>query len=381
MKKNLGLFFTTAIILVEIIFVFVGSAAAHKPSDSYLTLRIDGDRVDGRWDIALRDLDHAIGLDLDQDGQLSWGEVKQNHGRIAAFALARLSLGTEIGPCRLSARPQLVENHSDGPHTVLPFTAFCNEAIEALSIRYTLLFDLDPLHRGLLRIEGQKKSVSAVLSPDSPTYLWKVGQGTVVQDILTYGREGVWHILIGFDHILFLLCLLLPAALRRVDGKWQRVACWRQSFWPVVQTVTAFSLAHTVTLCASALGLLSLPAWLVESAIAASIIAAALNNIWPLVTRHLWFIAFGFGLIHGFGFAGVLADLGLPRDTLVASLLGFNLGIEFGQLAIVALVLPLIHCLGLLRSYSLILMPAGSALTAIIAVIWFFERVTETAVF
>ncbi len=191
----------------------------------------------------------------------------------------------------------------------------------------------------------------------------------------------MWHILIGFDHILYLLFLLLPAGLRRVDGTWQRISHWREAVWPVFHTVTAFTIAHSVTLCVSALGLVALPSWLVESAIAASIIVAAFNNIWPMVTRRLWLVAFGFGLIHGFGFASVLVDLGLPRDALVASLLGFNLGIEAGQLAIISAALPVIYLLRLRRFYSRLLMPAGSAFTAIIATVWIIERMSSNSIF
>ncbi|MEE8297682.1 MAG: HupE/UreJ family protein, partial [Hyphomicrobium sp.] len=342
MRKDLSLFLIALIIVVEILFVLAGPAAAHKPSDSYLTLTVNGDSVGGRWDIALRDLDHAIGLDQNQDGSLTWGEVRRKHREIEAYALARLSLQSDGNPCRLSARPQLVENHSDGAYTMLPFTADCGGPVDRLAVRYSLFFDLDPLHRGLLQLRGKQSSTSAVLAPGSQIFTWRAGAEDTFQNFLTYGRDGVRHILIGFDHILFLLCLLLPVGLRRVDGTWQHVSHWREATWPVIHTVTAFTIAHSVTLCVNALGLVSLPSWLVESVIAASIVAAAFNNIWPVVTRRLWLVAFGFGLIHGFGFASVLVDLGLPRDALVASLLGFNLGIEAGQLAIISAALPVI---------------------------------------
>ncbi len=380
MRKDLSLFLIAVIIVVEILFVFAGPAAAHKPSDSYLTLTINGDRIEGRWDIALRDLDHAIGLDQNQDGALTWSEVRGKHPEIEAYVLARLSLETNRDACRIHAGPQLVETHSDGAYTMLPFTADCGEPVDTLAVRYSLFFDLDPLHRGLLQLRGKQSSASAVLAPGSQIFTWRSGAEDTFQNILSYGRDGVWHILIGFDHILFLLCLLLPAGLRRVDGTWQRVSHWREAVWPVFHTVTAFTIAHSVTLCVSALGLVALPSWLVESAIAVSIIVAALNNIWPMVTRRLWLVAFGFGLIHGFGFASVLVDLGLPRDALVASLLGFNLGIEAGQLAIISATLPVIYLLRSLLVYSRIVMPAGSALTAIIATVWLVERLSNASI-
>lgn len=381
MRKDLTLFLIAAILVVEILFVFAGSAAAHKPSDSYLTLTVAGERVDGRWDIALRDLDHAIGLDKDQNGKLTWGEVRAKHSEIEAFALARLSLESGGAPCRLSPRRHLIEQHSDEAYTALYFSADCAGAVRTLSVRYGLFFDLDPTHRGLFQLRNGGSAVTAIFAPDRRTFSWRENSSGFIRGFLTYFAEGFRHILIGFDHILFLICLLLPAGLRRVDGQWQRVANWREALWPVIHTVTAFTLAHSVTLGATTLGLVFLPAWLVEPAIAASIIFAASNNIWPVVIRRLWLMAFGFGLIHGFGFAGVLADLDLPREALFVSLLSFNLGIEAGQLAIIAATLPLIGVAGRIKSYSRTMMPVGSACTASIAVVWLVERVSGGVLF
>ena len=111
------------------------------------------------------------------------------------------------------------------------------------------------------------------------------------------------------------------------------------------KVVTAFTVAHSITLSLAALGVISLPSRLVESAIAASVVLAALNNVCPVVYGGRWIIAFCFGLIHGFGFASVLTDLGLPQDSLLLALVAFNLGVELGQLAIVAVFLPIAYAL------------------------------------
>jgi hypothetical protein len=143
----------------------------------------------------------------------------------------------------------------------------------------------------------------------------------------------------------------------------------------VVKVVTSFTVAHSITLSVAALGILSFPARLVESAIAASVVLAALNNIRPLVTRRLWLIAFGFGLVHGLGFASVLADLALPRDALLLALLGFNLGVEVGQLVLVGLFFGLVWAW---RRLDVIwpqwAMPLPACIIAIVAGIWFIER-------
>ena len=141
--------------------------------------------------------------------------------------------------------------------------------------------------------------------------------------------------------------------------------------------VTAFTVAHSITLSLATLGWISLPSRWVESAIAASVVLAALNNVWPVFHGRRWIVAFGFGLIHGFGFASVLADLGLPQGALALALLGFNVGVELGQLAIVAAFLPLAYLLRRSAFYQRAVMRAGSLLIAALAAAWLVERVFD----
>ena len=349
-------------------------AAAHKPSDSYLTLEVAGERLEGRWDIALRDLEHAVGLDRDRDGLLTWDEVKAAHGAIAAYALARLSISTDLGPCVLAPADQLIDEHSDGAYSVLRFAGQCPGPLADLEVDYRLLFDLDPLHRGLVQLARGDEVTSAVFSPDNPRLLWTAGTTSVLASLSQFLVEGMWHIWIGFDHVLFLVTLLLPAVLRRSGGRWRAVPSLRDALGPVVKVVTAFTVAHSITLSLAALGVVELPTRLVESAIAASVALAAVNNVWPIVTRRLWLVAFAFGLIHGFGFASVLADLGLPPGALLWALAGFNIGVELGQLAIVALLVPLLFLVRDSRLYGRIALPAGSLAVAALAMVWLAER-------
>ena len=192
-------------------------------------------------------------------------------------------------------------------------------------------------------------------------------------------REGVWHIWIGLDHILFLLSLLLPSVLvwQAAKQKWHAVDRFGEAFVDVLKVVTAFTIAHSITLSLAALGVVDLPSRWVESVIAASIVVAALNNLWPRVVGRLWMVAFGFGLVHGFGFASVLADLGLPQDALVIALVGFNIGVELGQLAIVIVFLPLAFALRRTALYRRWVMVGGSAVIALLAAVWFVERAFE----
>lgn len=352
-------------------------AHAHKPSDSYLTLKIDGERIEGRWDIALRDLDYAIGLDANQDGAITWGELKAKQAEIAAYALSRLTLGPANAPCEPVVSEQLVDNHSDGAYTVVRFTATCGAAPNVLNVDYRLFFDLDPQHRGLLNLTAHGATRAGILSADASKQQFKLAELSKTEQFIDYGKEGVFHIWTGFDHMLFVLSLLLPAVLVRSrvpTQTWQPAPSFKAAFWDLLRVVTAFTVAHSITLSLAALGVIRLPSRLVESCIAASVVLAALNNVRPVVYGGRWVIAFFFGLIHGFGFASVLTALGLPQETLLLALVAFNLGVEAGQLAIVAVFLPVAYALRDSWVYRRIILVWISILVAAIAGVWLIER-------
>lgn len=351
-------------------------ALAHKPSDSRLSLGPSdaAGRIEGRWDIALRDLDEAVGLDADGDGVITWGELRQRHADIASYALARLTLDADGQPCRIEAGEQLVDTHSDGAYTVLPLQIRCGASPATLSIDYSLFADIDAQHRGLLKLDTAEGTRSALLLPQAEPQRFTLAQAGRLQQFVQYLVEGVWHIWIGFDHILFLLALLLPAVLVWQPPRWVPVARFAPAFWDVVRVVTAFTLAHSITLTLATLEWVSLPSRAVESAIAASVLLAALNNLYPWVLGRRWAVAFGFGLIHGFGFASVLAELGLPANALLLALLGFNLGVELGQLAIVVIFLPLAFALRRTWWYRVAVFAGGSAVIAALAAAWLAER-------
>ena len=344
-------------------------AQAHKPSDSYLSLNVQGDSITGQWDIALRDLDFAIGLDQDGDGKLTWDEIRLRHAAIAAYALERLGLASDKGSCRIDTDEQMIDDHTDGAYSVLRFHVACPVPVTSLIINYRLFADLDPQHKGLLRLTRDGETSTAIFDPAHARQTLSLTAPDRLQQFADYVKDGVWHIWIGYDHILFLLSLLLPAVLLAAPSDNLRGA-----FVDVLKVVTAFTLAHSLTLTLASLSLVSLPSRFVEAAIAASVILAAVNNIYPLFRGRRPVAAFVFGLIHGFGFASVLIDLGLPKGSLLASLLGFNLGVEIGQLCIVAAFLPLAFALRETWFYRRLLLTSGSAMIALVAVVWFVER-------
>lgn len=361
-----------------LIFVFcllgVMNAHAHKPSDSYLIFNVEGKTVSGQWDIALRDLDFALGLDTNGDAEITWGEVRARHGDIDAYAMSHLQLSSGDALCATKVTEHLIDDHTDGAYAVLRFKTECPSIIESLKARYSLFFDIDPQHKGLLRLQYQGAASAAIFSPEKSTQQFALNAPSKLQQFLDYGREGVWHIWIGFDHILFLLALLLPAVVYRSEKKWVAVAAFKPALWSVLKVVTAFTLAHSITLSLATLGVISLPSRWVESTIAASVVIAAVNNVFPLFRERRWIMAFAFGLIHGFGFASVLSDLGLPQTALFLALVGFNLGVETGQMAIVAAFLPLAFLLRHTWFYRRFVLMGGSLVIAALATVWLVER-------
>jgi hypothetical protein len=347
---------------------------AHKASDAYLFAEpaLEGSRL--RWDIALRDLDAALPLDADGDRQLTWGEVRAAWPAIDTLALGALT----VRGCRFDIASHALEQRPDGAYAVLLMNTPCR--IDAATpMRYTMFSDVDPTHRGILRVRHVVGGDAVrVLDPAAPETAGGAAAAPTHSDVSLL-REGVHHIVTGYDHLLFLLCLLLPAVLRREDGRWHAVTSWRAALWPVAKTVTLFTIAHSVTLALVTLGWMRLPASIVEPAIAVTIMLAALDNIRPLIRHGRGPITFLFGLIHGFGFAGVLGELELPAAALGWALFQFNLGLELGQLGMVLLVVPVLNLLRHRMLYVPAVMVTGSLGAIMLAGVWFVERTADVS--
>jgi len=280
-----------------------------------------------------------------------------------------LRLQSAAGRC--TARPYGfgIRRYDGGTYAVIEMMARCPSR-EGLLLDYRLLTDVDPQHRALVTSRVGGVATTAIATASTP----RVELSSARTPLATFFREGVHHILIGYDHLAFLLSLLLPAVLVRRDRHWEPAGTLKSSFLQVAATVTAFTVAHSVTLALAALGLVTPASRWIEALIAVSVILAALNNIYPVVTRRLWLVGFGFGLIHGFGFAGALSEVGLPAEARLLALLGFNLGVEAGQLGVIAVVLPVLFVLGRRRWYAQIGVPVLSLAIATLASWWLVER-------
>jgi len=370
-------------LLLALALALTSSAAlAHKPSDSYLTLTApaSGTVLEGRWDIALRDLDFALAVDANHDGAITWGELKAARQRIVAYAFSHLALSAVGRGERSACQPELtglmVDEHVDGRYAVLRFQADCGIRPAALAVRYALLFEFDPTHRGLLEVVAGGHEQAEVLGRDSPVASLDLAAPGRWQQFRDFLEEGIWHIWKGYDHILFLLTLLFPAVVRYRARGWEARDSLRDAALDVLKVVTAFTLAHSLTLSLAVLGLVHLPSRWVESGIAVTVLLGALNNLRPVIIQRRWAVAFAFGLVHGFGFASVLADLGLRGTNLVLALAGFNCGVETGQMAIVLAVLPLAFLLRHTWLYRRAFMPIGSAAIGVAAACWLVARLS-----
>lgn len=349
-------------------------AAAHTVSVSHVDIAVDGEDAPLRieLDLAIRDLALSLPLDANRDERVTWGELQDSQPAITALIERGFVLSVGGRPCNLEADGLGVRRYEDGAFAHLPFLADC-PGRGALQIDYSLMRDRDPQHRALVTLRRGSSIDAAIAREDPVVFDVAIARRAGWTDYL---REGVHHILIGYDHLAFLLSLLLPAALLREDGRWRPVVRRRESLGPVLAIVTAFTVAHSITLSLAALGWVTPSSRWVEAAIAGSVLVAALNNVRPLVTGRLWPIGFAFGLIHGFGFAGALGELGLPDRERLSALLGFNLGVELGQLAVVAAALPLLIAVRRQPWYSPRAMPVLSLAIAALAAHWLWERLS-----
>lgn len=388
-------------------------AEAHKGSDAYVQLRLDGDASTLRVDLALRDLDVVLDIDTDANGQLTWGEVRSAYPAIERY----LSTRVQVDGCRWQSAVRALERRADGVYAALTWSGHCDPRDAWPTIHYSALREVDPTHRAIARIErADGAAVLQVLDPASisvaeakestqpPTGAGPLPSASVPglagSDSPTasdarppsaphpadtpaasgFIREGMRHILGGYDHVLFLLCLLLPAVMRRASTGWQPVERLGQALWPVATIVTAFTLAHSVTLTLAGLKLVSLSPSFIEPAIALTIVLAAVDNLTPIFHGRRAIVTFLFGLIHGFGFASVLGELNLPTAQFAWALFQFNLGIELGQLLIVLVAVAALFGFRHQRWYRPVVIHGGSAVAIVIGALWFIERTAHLAI-
>jgi len=363
-------------LLLFLVATFGASPAfSHAASTSFVILELpQGDGPVGvRWDLSLYDLIWVVFVDTDYDGNVTWQEVQEAKPALASALLAQMAVQRGGAACELRVQDFALATRSEQNFLSVALQADCPRP-GLTSIGGALFMDGDASQRVLLSAKRGQQQLTGVLSADDPSWVEPL-KSSAWTSFARFIGEGVWHVLIGYDHIAFVLLLLLPSVMRPVDGKWHGATGLGQVTRDLVTIITAFTVAHSITLALAVTGTLKLPIQPIEVAIAASIAVAGLLNLLPRLSGWRLPLAFGFGLVHGFGFANALSEIDATGTSLLPLLGGFNIGVELAQLGIVALVLPLIYSLRARRWYAGAVLPLGSCALGMAGVVWLFQRV------
>ena len=390
----------TLVQLVFIIFLLVPvTIFAHRPDRSLIYLRVyETTGIEGRFEMNAVDINTYLGLDLRKHPTLE--EVRKYEEQLKAYILENAAFSSVNGDHKIIFTGEISLLYVNvGSFVRFHFELENTEPLpDELEVTYSVFLDENPAHTNGLGIEynwkagliNNEKIIALEFTQSYQTKTLSLTETSLWKGFVEMVRQGIWHIWIGLDHILFILALILPSVVRRrreTEGpqkgqkvksffkisSWEPVKKFRPAFWYILKVITFFTIAHTITLSMASLNLISLPSRIVESIIALSIGLAAYHNIRPIFRGRDWIIAFVFGLFHGFGFATVLSELGFNGEFLILSLLGFNVGVEIGQVVIIALIFPVLFFIRNLKLYPIFL-TVLSVLLIFISLYWFIER-------
>ncbi len=373
--------------IVALTALIASPSLAHRSNESYVYFDVTDEALAGRFEAALSDLDGLLGIDTNGNALFEQEEIAAAEERIFELMDGRLSLmhdGKALG-----IEPTGIETLDTGHVGVFAQIGFrvvgLTPVPEEISVDYEPLTELLSNHGGFILIASNTRvglaDNEAYISltfteDDGPQMLSLVGEPRL-KVFWEFVTHGIWHIWLGFDHVVFLLTLLLPAVMMPAGRSWIPTESFKGALWSVTKIVTVFTLSHSVTLTLAGLGILQLPSTLVEAVIAASIIIVALMNLAPSAHRYMLWVVFVFGLFHGFGFANVLAPLALDPTRQVIGLAAFNIGVELGQLAIVLVAFPVLWLVRKWRIYPFMAFKVGTVVLVILAGSWFLERTTS----
>lgn len=368
---------------IALIFTVTASTSAHSHQLSTAYLKGDlntSGGFSGELQIRLFDLERSIGIDKNSDGELLWSEVLVSKGPIQRYLKKNLQIKRNQVHCQQSYYGQWkIDSHYNERYLVLPLRAQCSVAGD-LSIHYSGLYELDSNHKLISIINVGADEHFRVMSNSQREIHLQADSGSWLDTLIEFTWQGMLHIWIGLDHILFLLCFLLAVVYSRTEKTVSKGSGSietpeiKQRLLAIVGIISAFTFAHSLTLVATALDWIQFSSRWVEVGIATTVLFSAINNVFSFVTRLAW-LTFVFGLFHGMGFAGVLSELGLPHDQKLLSILAFNLGVEFGQIVIVLLLVPILLAIKRIRISPQTILSTSSAAIAIVATVWIVERI------
>ncbi|MBN3519254.1 HupE/UreJ family protein [Algoriphagus lutimaris] len=389
---------TTKLIRTSFLFFLLFTLAvrveAHKPNQNFIYLSIYEGKMDCRVELRKSDIAKVFGFEIGPGVVPDENDPKVQ--RMREYILSHLKFTSSQGDhAMVFTDLGLLELKDGDDYLLFNFSMEnMNPVPSNLEVYDQIFVEELSNHESLLHIERNWKTgvlaneslPSLIFGTSSPNQTLDIEEGSVLTGFLAMVKSGIYHIWIGLDHILFLIALLIPSVIvyrpkNAPKKKWLGInyndfdpqPSFKTAFISVVKIITIFTLAHSVTLSLAALELINLPSRLVESIIAISIAMAAFHNIVPFLNKREWLIILVFGLFHGFGFASVLAEQSRGGEYLVYSLIGFNLGVEIGQLGIIIVAFPLLFLLSRLKQYYIIVVGFSLLLMAISAY-WIIER-------
>jgi hypothetical protein len=345
------------------------NAFAHNPDTSYAQVKLTDSQASVRLTYDLFTLSKITKIDADGDGKITRDELRQATPAIEKFLRAHVQFElngtkTDLGTLGELGWPSdqgdaISENDWNSTDGLIhfPFAKNVIETPQTVALAFDFFDDFGSQHSvlGTFEVNGQPLEVS--FSQTEPDYLFDTGfVPSLSSRLVRFLELGVKHIFLGYDHICFLLALIVVSRFREL-----------------IKIVTAFTIAHTLTLILTATQIVTLPMRLVEAGIALTIIYVALENVWIKSTNKRWRLAFFFGLVHGFGFANLLQQLGLPPSGLIRPLVSFNVGVEIAQLGIVLALLPVSVWLARWR-HGASVKNAVSVVIFLLGLVWFSIR-------
>ncbi len=357
-------------------------AFGHNLGQSYTYLKIYDDKITGRFEIILDDLNRALSKNT-SEAAITKENLKEHLNEIHEYYSTHVIFKADgvrlpftfTGLDTLKAKKKLF--------ILLEFNLIEEQATpDVIDVDYSVMFDVDPTHTGMVLIEqywrgnifNNESRPSLVFSSSTRSQQLDLSNYTIFRGFMGVVKLGIKHIWLGIDHVLFLIALILPAAMIRRQRHWEPVTEFRSALFYVIKIVTLFTIAHTMTLSLAAFKVFDLPPRLVESVIAISIAAAALDILFPVFKKKIVWVVFIFGLFHGFGFASVLAHLGVLGEHMALSLFGFNLGVELGQIAVILVIFPVLYMIRNYTFFPKIILRFGAIGLIMLSAVWFVER-------
>lgn len=354
-------------------------AMAHDPGLSFVNIELNRGKLSTHIIFARKDLERFVQLDKHNFFSIDDTHIEDRQIKLELTQFILSAVELYVAEKKLPAEIIDIEvDTSDAVHFKLDYLTVTGES---LLIHSSMIDKFSPGHRQIVKVRKNNQLVnSRILSARQPRFQLDLPELDQWSQFLSFMIDGVWHIWIGFDHILFIITLILPAVLLLNQKQWQPQSNLKQIIKQTVYVISAFTVAHSLTLALTVFDVISLPIQIIESVIAASVIIAAFNNIFIWVNQRLWLLAFVFGLVHGMGFASVLNEIGLYSYNQLITVIGFNLGVELGQIVIISIILPVLYSLRKYRFYKPVLMQSGSMIIIVIASMWFLERISEISI-